>query len=141
MILSFTGDYEFLSNFYPSRITMPDGIDYDTVEAAFQAHKTHDLEMRRAVAFQQTPRLAKRLGRSLQLRDDWEQIKIQVMAECLRKKFSIPELRTELLNTFPAELVEGNTWGDTYWGVCKGVGENHLGKLLMTLRANIYNSP
>jgi len=84
-----------------------------------------------------TPGQAKKLGKSIELRPDWEEIKIEVMRELLRQKFDITkhyDLWLELHMTKPDELVEGNWWGDTFWGVCKGKGENHLGKLLMEIR-------
>ena len=79
--------------------------------------------------------MAKRLGKSVELRTDWSQIKLEVMADLLWQKFIInPKLRSMLLATGDRELVEGNTWGDTFWGKCGGVGTNHLGNLLMRLR-------
>ena len=59
------------------------------------------------------------------------------MRDCLRLKFEIPELREALLNTDNAKLIEGNWWGDKFWGICNGVGENNLGKLLMEVRDEI----
>ena len=61
----------------------------------------------------------------------------RIQEDLLWIKFSIPELRTKLLETDDAELIEGNTWGDTYWGTCSGIGQNHLGKLLMKTRFKI----
>ena len=84
--------------------------------------------------FRSTPGEAKRMGRQVTLRKDWEDVKISVMEKGLRMKFAIPELRDKLLATGEEELVEGNWWGDTCWGVCKGVGANNLGKLLMKIR-------
>ena len=78
---------------------------------------------------------AKRLGR-VELRSDWEEVKIEVMREVLRCKFSQnPDLKAKLIATGDAELIEGNNWNDRFWGVCRGVGQNHLGRLLMELRA------
>jgi hypothetical protein len=69
------------------------------------------------------------------LRADWEDIRLEVMLNLLRQKFAPgSELRTKLETTTPHELVEGNTWGDTFWGVCNGVGQNNLGRLLMQVR-------
>ena len=63
-------------------------------------------------------------------------MKLQLMERLLLKKFddNHPQLQQMLLATGEEELVEGNYWGDVYWGVCNGVGENHLGKLLMKIR-------
>ena len=137
MIGSFDGEYAFLSNFYPSFITDEDYITYPTVEHYFQAMKTLDKGERFNVAIQATPGKAKRLGRRLDLRPDWEFIKDSIMEKALRIKFSNPELRKALLNTGDEYLEEGNTWGDQYWGVCNGVGKNTLGKLLMKIRQEI----
>lgn len=131
----FKGDYRFLSNFFPSSIEMYDGVRYPTSEHAFQAHKTHSMEERRHIASLDTPGKAKRAGRRVTLRDDWEVIKISIMEGVLFQKFSMHlDLRQKLIDTGDAELIEGNTWGDTFWGVCRGKGENHLGKLLMKIR-------
>ena len=137
MIGTFDGEYAFLSNFYPSFITDEDYITYPTVEHYFQAMKTLDTGVRFYIAIQATPGQAKRLGRRLDLRPDWEFIKDSIMEEALRMKFSNPKLRKALLNTGDEYLEEGNTWGDQYWGVCNGVGKNKLGKLLMKIRQEI----
>jgi len=134
VIDSFTGSHEFLSNFSHSPIEI-DGIAYQTVEHAFQAHKTLDPDDRRAVAAQSTPGWAKKAGRALDLRSDWEEVKVDVMRSCLELKFAPGgDLARRLDETGDVQLVEGNTWGDTYWGVCGGVGENVLGQLLMERR-------
>lgn len=108
-------------------------------EAAFQAMKTQDIAEQLQFTLL-TPQEAKRLGRRIKLRPDWEQVKDGVMEAVLRAKFSDLELRNRLLATGDVELVEGNTHGDTYWGVCDGKGRNMLGKLLMKLRAE-YREP
>ena len=136
----FSGEYEFLSNFYPCEITMPDGIVYPTSEHAFQAQKTQDIDKRRNIATLSTPGQAKRAGRKLELRKDWEDIKNDVMFTTILYKFQNPELKGKLLATQGKMLVEGNTWHDNYWGNCtcdrcKNIkGENHLGQSLMGLR-------
>jgi ribA/ribD-fused uncharacterized protein len=133
----FTGDYDFLSNFHPSPIEV-DGIVYSTVEHAFQAAKTFDLEEKQAVAQAATPGIAKRKGRKVQLRPDWEQVKVGIMEELVRLKFTTyPDLGEQLLATGDAELVEGNNWNDTFWGVCRGKGRNALGKILMKVRSEL----
>lgn len=133
MIASFSGPHRFLSNFYPAAVQL-DGLPFTTVEAAFQAAKTLAPEMRGRFTTL-SPADAKRLGRMMQLRGDWEGVKRTVMRERLRQKFAPgTTLRAQLDATAPQELIEGNTWGDTYWGVCRGVGENWLGKLLMEIR-------
>jgi hypothetical protein len=84
-----------------------------------------------------SPGLAKRVGRTLELREDWEQVKEAIMELLLWEKFKDEPLRTQLLETGTASLVEGNYWGDRYWGVCRGEGKNRLGVLLMRVRANL----
>jgi len=138
-ITSFKGAYAFLSNFTPAVVRLP-GSDrkYPTVEHAYQAAKTTDDDTRYAIWSARTPGRAKRLGQKVQIRPDWEDVKLGVMLGLLRQKFGDHEvLQTQLLATGDMDLVEGNGWGDTYWGVCAGVGENHLGQLLMQVRREI----
>jgi ribA/ribD-fused uncharacterized protein len=136
MIDNFEGRYAFLSNFYPSPMEI-DGIIYPTNEHFFQAMKVLTPKERKVIAAAETPGLAKRLGRQVNLRWDWESVKDEVMLIGLRYKFSDPELAEKLLDTGDEELIEGNWWGDTYWGVCNGVGKNKLGKLLMQVREEL----
>lgn len=131
---SFQGPYRFLSNFWSVQITY-EKLSYPTVEHAYQAAKTLDQADRYHIAVEDTPGRAKRAGQKLTLRDDWEEIKLDVMEQLLRLKFAEgSKLLTWLRNTQDAELIEGNTWGDKFWGVCNGEGQNHLGKLLMKIR-------
>ena len=134
-ITSFRGKNEFLSNMYPCYISY-EGKIYPSVEHAFQAAKTLDPEERILFQICETYRI-KQLGKSVELRSDWETVKVSVMKELIKTKFSDPILAKKLVDTGDAELVEGNTWGDTFWGVCKSKGENHLGKLLMEVREEI----
>lgn len=133
---SFRGKYEFLSNFYPVEIFY-DGYWYPTLEHAFQAAKTLDLKEREMVREQATPGKAKQAGHSVHLRPDWEGVKVAIMKGLLQQKFFRHALGTRLLDTGGAELIEGNTWNDRFWGVCRGEGENHLGRLLMQVRADM----
>ncbi len=136
-ILAFEGFYRWLSNFAPSPLTY-EGLRYPTVEHAYQAAKTLDPEERHRVAALSTPGLAKRAGRSIQLRDDWEEVKVSVMKELLALKFAQPGLRAKLLATGDRLLVEGNTWNDRFWGQCPvGNGQNMLGRLLMEQRQSL----
>lgn len=82
----FAGIYEFLSNFYPAPVTL-DGVVYPTVENAFQAAKTGDMALRRQFA-QCSPGYAKKLGRQVALRSDWEAVKDGIMYELLKQKFA-----------------------------------------------------
>lgn len=136
---SFRGAYSFLSNFYHSPFTMF-GIDYNTSEAAYQAMKTDDDIIKRKIAALPTPADAKRDGRKIKLKNDWNARRLASMDIVLYTKFSIPRLQKMLLSTGDAELIEGNTYRDTFYGVCNGVGSNFLGKLLMKRRATINES-
>lgn len=127
----------FCSNFHPSPITF-DGVRFATVEHAFQAAKTLDSCERAHIAAAPSPGRAKRLGRRVQLRPDWDSIRCDVMFELLRLKFANPHLARLLLSTGDVELVEHNTWNDRFWGVCGGAGSNHLGRLLMQVRAELH---
>ena len=134
VINKFDGNYEFLSNFAGCNITDADGICYPTVENAFQANKTLDKDERLKFTTL-TAAQAKKYGKCVKLRPNWEDIKVDVMRYLLFKKFTQPEFFELLMLTGDAELIEGNTWGDTFWGVCNGRGMNMLGSLLMEVRA------
>ena len=133
----FQGRYRFLSNFYPATVTL-DSLQYPTVEHAYQAAKTHDPIQRAFIRIScATAGQAKRAGRTVTLRDNWESIKLTTMLDLLRQKFSTEPLRSWLKDTNGFDLVESNDWGDRYWGVCRGSGENWLGKLLMIVRKDL----
>lgn len=147
-ITAFRGEHRFLSNFYPAEVRMS-GMEYPTVEHAFQAAKTTDPNLRWKVRAAGTPGEAKRMGKNLELRPDWEEIKLEVMLALVRYKFTHhAELAKKLLATGNATLVEGNDWGDTFWGACrKGFhgqapleGQNHLGLILMKVRDEIRHN-
>lgn len=123
----FAGDYRFLSNFYAD----PGGA---TLEHLYQAAKATTLDDQVFILQAQTPGEAKRRGRHIKIRDDWERVKEGVMLRLLRDKFKDAELRRLLLATGERKLVESNSWGDTYWGICMGRGKNRLGVLLMQVR-------
>lgn len=132
-ISKFVGDFDFLSNFFEVDVRFA-GILYPSSEAAFQAQKC--VEDGDKLQFTRLkPSQAKRLGRRVCMRSDWEDIKVNVMTRIVRAKFTQHEVLGNLLyRTGDAELIEGNTWNDTFWGVCDGIGENHLGKILMQIR-------
>jgi ribA/ribD-fused uncharacterized protein len=136
-------EYDFLSNFHPSTIKY-DGRVYRTVEHAYQAAKTNEPIDKKRIGNASTPGEAKRHGKRCTLRKDWEAIKNNVMLDLLRVKFSHEPYRSQLLATGNSKLIEGNTWGDQYWGVCRGKGKNMLGVLLMKVRdevRSIINEP
>lgn len=133
-ITSFQGQHRWLSNFFPSVVTFADG-EYATVEHAYQAAKTRNAQQRETIRLAATPGVAKRLGRYVDLRDDWDEVKLLIMHNLVWVKFTRhPVLQQLLLDTGGVKLVEGNNWGDTYWGTCNGVGENQLGRILMNVR-------
>ena len=138
MIDSFQGPYLFLSNFAPSPIQYR-GYTAATVEHAYQAAKTDNHDLFRTIITVSTPGKAKRMGRSLIPRPDWERVKLTVMRELLNLKFAHgSKLAQQLLDTGDAILIEGNTWGDTFWGQCDGVGQNQLGNMLMNRRIVLH---
>ncbi len=133
-ITRFSGEHSFLSNFYPSEVEL-DGMRYPTVEHAYQAAKTIDHEEREIVRSSTTPGMAKKLGKHVTIRNDWDVIKIDIMKHLVMQKFMNHPRNAELLiSTGDIDLIEGNWWGDTFWGTCNGRGENHLGKILMDVR-------
>ena len=136
VISNFRGPFSFLSNFYEAIIYV-DGNRYKSVEHAYQAHKTLDPWSRRLVREAKTPGEAKKLGKSVTIRGDWDEVKIDLMRTFVRKKFENPFLRPVLLATGNAQLIEENTWNDVFWGTCRGVGQNWLGKILMEVRDEI----
>lgn len=133
-VTAFRGEYAFLSNFHRSPM-MYDGYLTETAEHAFQAAKSINPIHRQAISDATTPAMAKRLGRSVTLRPNWEEVKLGIMLDIVRTKFaSNPGLALMLDNTEDMYLEEGNTWGDTYWGTVRGMGDNHLGHILMRVR-------
>lgn len=132
----FEGKYAFLSNFSESFVFM-DQYEYPTVEHAYQAAKTNDQEIRDKIRKTATPNQAKKMGRRVQIKKNWDYEKVSIMYWLLKDKFSIPEFRDKLLATGNDILIEGNWWGDTFWGVSNGKGENVLGQLLMLIRSEI----
>ena len=137
-IKEFQGKYRFLSNFWYCKITYS-GIEWPSVEHAFQGMKCIDSVERKQILNAETPGAAKRKGGVIRIRADWEDVKLFCMLNLLKEKFKIPYLRAKLLSTGNAKLQEGNYWRDTFWGVDlkTGKGENHLGKLLMQVRGEI----
>lgn len=112
---------------------------YRSVEHAFQAAKSLDTKEQYLVWKTLSPYDAKKIGRKLTLRADWEDVKISIMEDLIHQKFMNPDLRNKLLATGDAELVEGNNWNDYFWGKVNGKGLNWLGKILMKERDSIRN--
>lgn len=139
-ILAFSGEHRFLSNFWSATVRM-NGRDYPSVENAFQAAKSMNAAER--ARFERcSASEAKRMGRRVTLRPDWDAVKLAAMEHLLAQKFAAGSRLASMLEaTGERTLVEGNTWGDTFWGVCKGKGANNLGILLMKIRANNRLAP
>ena len=139
----FENENFFLSNFSESLIFYQDKI-WKTVEHLYQAAKSTDPKVREEVRQCTTPGLSKKMGRTLKLRPDWEEIKEDVMLMCLILKYDQnPELKAKLLATNDATLIEGNFWHDNFFGICscnfcsnKIEGKNILGKFLMQIRTD-----
>ena len=135
----FTNEYAFLSNFFPCDI-MVGGIIYPSVEHAYQAAKTRDKKDKKKIAKCKSAGTAKQFGKYVKLREDWDKVKTKVMLSLVAQKFlKHRELRKKLISTKGISLVEYNFWKDTYWGVCNGVGQNKLGKILMFVRERLNN--
>jgi ribA/ribD-fused uncharacterized protein len=134
-ILSFTGEYRWLSNFHLCEIVF-EGDRYNSTEHAYQAAKSLDPGVRAAFRSpSMTCREAQKRGQQIPIRPDWEQKKIDVMFDvCLYKFSQHPELKAKLLATGDAHLEEGNRHGDMFWGTVDGQGRNELGKVLMKIR-------
>lgn len=144
MIDSFQGEHRFLSNFYPCKISCR-GVPLPSNEHYYVVRK---LDVSDEATLRHISKLTaggvKRYGRENtqdpKMKDTFW--RLTVMMDGLRQKFSWhknPELTNMLINTGDNELVEGNHWGDTFWGVCDGVGHNHLGKLLMNHRKRLID--
>lgn len=136
-ILEFSGDNRFLSNFFPAPLVWR-GKLWPSSEHAYQAAKTLDVEVQERIRALPTAAATKRAGKTIVLRPDWEQVKVEIMLEIVLAKFTQnPELKALLLATGDAPLVEGNWWKDRFWGVCpvgSTNGRNELGKILMDIR-------
>ena len=133
----FRGDNFYLSNMYQCKVPMCINgkiYQFSSVEAAFQAHKDPERAKEFVGIYGKD---AKRLGRQVNIRPDWETIKDNIMRDCIKSKFKHnPELATKLKNT-EGLIAENNTWGDRYWGICGGVGQNKLGQILMEERDSL----
>jgi hypothetical protein len=140
--MKFQGELRFLSNFWPAPVRMG-GILFPTSEHAYQAMKSELDSVWTNVSLCATPGEAKRMGRAIRLRPNWEQIKDLIMLEIVRRKFCTnPELAKKLLATGEQLLIEGNNWHDNYWGSCQcakcgNKGKNRLGEILMRVRKEI----
>lgn len=134
IIAEFQEEYRFLSNFW-SVVVHFEGRKYPSVENAYQAAKTIITSERHKFQMS-TPGQAKRLGKKITLRADWDSVKLGIMRELIIEKFKHVDLNEMLMATGETTLIEGNRWHDNFWGDCKccGIGQNHLGEILMSVR-------
>lgn len=131
---SFHGNFRWLSNFYEVSIILG-GYTFSSVEHAYQAAKAATFEDFKKIHAAATPGKAKKLGGQCKQRPEWDdRFKVRVMFACLLEKFKDINLQARLISTGDAPLVEGNAWGDRFWGVCNGEGKNKMGELLMIIR-------
>lgn len=133
------GEFFFLSNFYPSTLSFG-GLIYPTVEHAYQAHKSNDVDVRKLISVAKTPMEAKKLGKCIPLESDWHDKKIILMHDILKEKFKNPILSEMLRSTGDSVLLHENKFNDKFWGICNGEGQNWLGRLLEKSRRDIIES-
>lgn len=147
MIDKFYGEYLWLSNFQVCKIQY-DGYIYWSTQAAYQAQKFKGSNIQndriKKIFCKIEPNQAKILGSIIPLREDWEQVRLDIMKDILKIKFSQQPFKSMLINTGEQELVQGNYWHDTFFGRCecskhKGEGQNHLGKIIMQIRDQLQN--
>lgn len=131
----FRDDFAFLSNMFPCKIIYKD-LHFQSSESLYQAAKCKDKSLISNFCNLDGYR-AKKLGRKVQLIDNWEQIKIDVMRKCVYLKFTQNPILLQKLKKVKGLISEENTWNDTFWGICNGEGENHLGKILMEFRDSL----
>lgn len=144
----FKDEYRWLSNFWiaPTQIM---SLTYSTTEHFYQAMKCADPLERHEILRAETPGQAKRLGASVAIRPDWDEIKVSVMRIASFSKFSQSrELANRILSTGDEEIVELNHWHDNFWGRCTCddcvenpdvIGKNNLGMILMDVRSHVKN--
>lgn len=136
-INGFFKEHRFLSNFHIQDIEYR-GYIWPTNEHAFQAMKSEDEEFWKKILSNPSPSVARKLGQEVKMRDGWlTSYRLTVMYEINKIKFQVPELKQKLLATGNIPLIENNWWNCTYWGICNGIGENHLGKILMQIRGEL----
>lgn len=139
MIKEFQNEFRWLSNFAPVKIVL-DGVEFPSIEHAYMSAKSDDAEWKK---FCSNPINkagdVKKQVRNIKIKENWNDIKLDVMRKCVEQKFNQEPYRTKLLETGIQYIQEGNMWNDTFWGVClkTNKGENHLGKLIMDFRSTL----
>jgi len=137
---SYQRKYRWLSNFWPCIIEF-EGLECSTLEHAFFVSAVKDHKLRKKIRDFQTPAEAKDFveQNNLMTKDWTNKRQLRVMEELLMQKFGgkDPLLTRAFLATEGRDLIEGNNWGDTWWGVCDGIGHNKLGKVQMKVRSKL----
>lgn len=134
----FREEYKWLSNMYVCDV-MYNGHVYPSVENAYQVAKCK-FDVEQKIFYTCSPRDAKRFGRNVRMKEDFEANKISIMLDIIRAKFTQNNyLKGKLIDTYPAKIIEGNTWNDHFWEVCNGYGENKLGLCIMKVRDEIMS--
>ncbi len=150
--VAFRGEMSWASNMHEASITFDDkkhnlreifpqfkfdGLEYPSSEHLYQSLKATNEEDKENIRMASNPHNAKKVAREVFCRMDWDSVKVEAMRLALYLKFyQHPDLLLKLIETGRTPIVEINWWGDKFWGVCNGVGENWLGRLLMELRAH-----
>lgn len=139
-VLGFFGDYRYLSNFHVCVFSW-NGIVWSSSEHAYQSAKLKDTDLMKRFAKLSTPKDAKIAGGLIRCRSDWDEVKYEIMYQIVKAKFAQNgDIADMLVGTGSAYLEETNTWYDTIWGVCNGIGTNWLGEILMRVREEIKHS-
>ncbi len=143
-IEEFSGEYRFLSNFASAKVEYC-GFEYPTAEHAYQAAKSLNLEVRREILAAESPGMAKKMGKKVEIRQHWEKNRWCILFDIVWTKFNRnPRLAARLKATGDAHLIEGNNWHDNFFGDCSCgrpecafTGENNLGAILMYVRDSL----
>lgn len=142
---SFSGDLEFLSNMYKIPIYFneskydnfqPDFKVYPSSENLYQALKCKYIKDREL--FQNVdPHKSKRIGKTIEIRSDWDNVRLEAMKLAIDLKFKNIELGEKLIDLPDGKIIEFNNWGDRFFGICNGEGLDHLGKILRAKKQQI----
>lgn len=140
-VVEFCDEFRFLHNFYPAPVLLPksDGFTYPSVEHAYQACKTDNMIERAVIRSFGNPGDAKRHTRTFALPTNWDNVKVEIMENLVLQKFSVDPLKKNLLTTGDTILINGNHWGEMFWGIDLPTmkGANILGTILMNIRASL----
>jgi ribA/ribD-fused uncharacterized protein len=138
--MQFRGDFKFLSNFHNSVIVL-NGKEYPTAEHAFQSCRAAKAEDAEKIRLATNPVEAKKLGKEVRQRSNWNQINLDVMRKVVEAKFTQHLDLAKKLKAVQGEIIEENYWRDTFWGTFEGKGENNLGKILTQIRQTLVILP